>query len=167
LVAYDLHRQRRRVLTRATCAGLDLRRSVEASMTLPALMEPVRAGRERLVDGGVASATNLDVATRSSARLVIAVAPIGFDPRRPPRASYRAAYQGANAVLSRQARALRASGQKLILVRPGAKELDVMGINFLRAKDPESISRVAYDQAAHEFSTDRSQRLIGEISKEG
>jgi NTE family protein len=166
LVAYDITRRRRRLLTRATCAGLDLRQSVEASMTLPGLMTPVHAGGERLVDGGAASATNLDVAVRGSARLVIAIAPMAFDPRRPPRASFRAAYSHANAILARQSGRLRAAGQQLILIRPGARELDVMGINFLRAKDPAAIAQMAYDQAARELNTDRSRRLLAEIAQE-
>lgn len=166
LVAYDIARRRRRLLTRATCAGLDLRQSVEASMTLPGLMAPVHTGGERLVDGGVASATNLDVAVRGSARLVIAIAPMAFDPRQPPRASFRAAYTRANAMLARQSGRLRAAGQQLILIRPGARELDVMGINFLHAKDPAAIAQMAYDQAARELTTDRSRRLLAEIAQE-
>ena len=50
--------------------------AVRASTALPMVYEPVRIGDRELVDGGLISTTNLDLAVEAGARLVIVVNPL-------------------------------------------------------------------------------------------
>jgi len=50
--------------------------AVRASTALPMVYEPVRVGDRDLVDGGLTSTTNLDVAVEAGARLVVIVNPL-------------------------------------------------------------------------------------------
>jgi NTE family protein len=50
--------------------------AVRASTALPMVYEPVRVGDRELVDGGLVSTTNLDLAVEAGARLVIVVNPL-------------------------------------------------------------------------------------------
>jgi len=50
--------------------------AVRASTALPMVYEPVRVGDRELVDGGLMSTTNLDLAVEAGARLVIVVNPL-------------------------------------------------------------------------------------------
>lgn len=50
--------------------------AVRASTALPMLYEPVRVGDRELVDGGLISTTNLDLAVEAGAKLVVVVNPL-------------------------------------------------------------------------------------------
>lgn len=50
--------------------------AVRASSALPMVYEPVRVGERELVDGGLISTTNLDLAVEAGAKLVIVVNPM-------------------------------------------------------------------------------------------
>jgi len=50
--------------------------AVRASTALPMVYEPVRIGDRELVDGGLISTTNLDLAVEAGARLVVVVNPL-------------------------------------------------------------------------------------------
>jgi len=59
--------------------GLDdvpISTAVRASTALPMVYEPVRIGDRELVDGGLMSTTNLDLAVEAGARLVVVVNPL-------------------------------------------------------------------------------------------
>jgi NTE family protein len=59
--------------------GLDdvpISTAVRASTALPMVYEPVRVGDRELVDGGMISTTNLDIAVEAGARLVVIVNPL-------------------------------------------------------------------------------------------
>ncbi len=51
-------------------------RAVRASGALPMVYAPVRIGQRELVDGGIVSTTNLDIAVKAGAKLVIVVNPM-------------------------------------------------------------------------------------------
>lgn len=50
--------------------------AVRASTALPMVYEPVRVGERELVDGGLVSTTNLDLAVEAGAKLVVVVNPL-------------------------------------------------------------------------------------------
>ena len=59
--------------------GLDdvpISRAVRASTALPMVYEPVRVGDRELVDGGIVSTTNLDIAVEAGARFIVVVNPL-------------------------------------------------------------------------------------------
>ncbi len=50
--------------------------AVRASTALPMVYEPVRVGDRELIDGGIVSTTNLDIAVEAGAKLVVVVNPL-------------------------------------------------------------------------------------------
>jgi len=50
--------------------------AVRASTALPMVYEPVKVGDRELVDGGIVSTTNLDIAVEAGAKLVVVVNPL-------------------------------------------------------------------------------------------
>jgi predicted acylesterase/phospholipase RssA len=50
--------------------------AVRASTALPMVYEPVRVGDRELVDGGIVSTTNLDIAVEAGAKLIVVVNPL-------------------------------------------------------------------------------------------
>src|SRR3954451_23555911 len=50
--------------------------AVRASTALPMVYEPVKVGDRELVDGGIVSTTNVDIAVEAGAKLVVVVNPL-------------------------------------------------------------------------------------------
>src|SRR3954451_3171100 len=50
--------------------------AVRASTALPMVYEPVKVGDRELVDGGIVSTTNLDIAVEAGAKLVVVINPL-------------------------------------------------------------------------------------------
>jgi predicted acylesterase/phospholipase RssA len=76
ITATDLHTCERVVFGTDGCADVPISTAVRASTALPMVYEPVRVGDRELVDGGLISTTNLDLAVEAGARLVVIVNPL-------------------------------------------------------------------------------------------
>ena len=89
---------------------MPLERAVAASSAVPGLRAPIRIGERRYMDGAVAGQA-LDAAAGHP--IVVAILPVG------------------SAAVDRQAEALRARGDQVLLVRPDAEALAAFGPDFL------------------------------------
>ena len=73
-----------------SCSGarpapyLALPEAVRASCAIPGVYTPVHVGDTVLVDGGVWSLTNLDLALAAGCDVAVCVAPLVYDPEQPP-----------------------------------------------------------------------------------
>jgi len=76
LTATDLDSAQRVVFGRPGFDEVPISTAVRASTALPMVYEPVKLDGRELVDGGVVSTTNLDIAVEAGARLVIVVNPL-------------------------------------------------------------------------------------------
>ncbi len=76
ITATDLDTCERVVFGGAGFEDVPISTAVRASTALPMVYEPVRVGDRELVDGGLISTTNLDLAVEAGARLVIVVNPL-------------------------------------------------------------------------------------------
>ncbi len=125
LVTADFDTHRRIVLRRPERADqtATLRQAVIASCAVPGVFHPERVGRRQLVDGGMVSVTNLDLAARAHSRIVIAVAPMGYDPLEPISSRRAAARARFNWQLAREERAVRRAGGQVLLLRPTGADL--------------------------------------------
>src|SRR5262245_11909392 len=132
LCTYDIVRCRRTVLGHHQVSGLSLPRSVLASCAIPGVYRPVRDGRRVLVDGGVTSTTNLDLAVDRAPQLVIAIAPMAFDTGDVPGRVEQIARRRASVALAREARSARALGHDVVMVRPCRDEIRLHGRNLMR-----------------------------------
>ncbi|HST38214.1 MAG TPA: patatin-like phospholipase family protein, partial [Conexibacter sp.] len=76
LTATDLDTAERVVFGRAGFDDVPISTAVRASTALPMVYKPVRIGDRELVDGGIVSTTNLDIAVEAGARLLVVVNPL-------------------------------------------------------------------------------------------
>jgi NTE family protein len=86
IVATDLDSCERIIFGEPGWDDVPISRAVSASSALPVLYAPVRIGDRELIDGGIVSTTNLDVAAAHGATLIIVVNPlVPFSSERPGR----------------------------------------------------------------------------------
>jgi NTE family protein len=76
LTATDLDTCERIVFGSEGWDDVPISTAVRASTALPMVYEPVRVGDRELVDGGIVSTTNLDIAVEAGAKFVVVVNPL-------------------------------------------------------------------------------------------
>jgi NTE family protein len=109
---------------------------VAASCAIPGFFAPVRIGGVRYVDGGAWSPTNADVVAGLGLDLVLVVSPMSAQ-RAIPALSVDGAIRAACRLeLSREVVRVRRRGTPVVVVEPGAEELEAMG-GSMEAMDPE------------------------------
>lgn len=120
--------------------------AVRASTSIPGLFPPVRIGGRQYVDGGVVSATSLDLATEAGCRSILCVAPLGYrkeeadrvmDPRLWSSMLVRSLFAR---TLRREVTAARAAGVDVLVIRPWLTDLRSHGTNSMRHFDRASLA---------------------------
>jgi NTE family protein len=120
--------------------------AVLASTAIPGVFPPVRIGGEQYVDGGVVSATSLDLAVEAGCDAVLCVAPLGYRsdgplPTRDPRMWSPIVVRSLFArVLKREVLAARAKGVDVLVVRPWLSDLGEHGTNSMRYFDRQALA---------------------------
>jgi predicted acylesterase/phospholipase RssA len=143
LVATDLDTCERIVFGSDGYDDVPISTAVRASGALPMVYAPVRVGDRELIDGGIVSTTNLDIAVRAGADLVIVINPIvpfvndpsehvGGDAARPRRISdmgfSKIGYQAFKMLAHRRLHELakrwgeRYPGVDIVLIEPGLSD---------------------------------------------
>src|SRR5438309_6089558 len=79
LCTVDINTGRRVVLGREGAPEVPVATAVLASCAIPGFYQPVKVGKYTLVDGGVHSSTNLDLAGKFGCDLIIGVAPMAYE----------------------------------------------------------------------------------------
>ena len=163
-IAADLDTGRRVVLEadRPTVGpGPRLRQALQASSAIPGLYPPVRIDGVRLVDGGLRSATNLDVAAELPQRAVLVVSSIAFDPGDPPSGPGRLLRTVPNRQVLREIVRLRQAGHEVLVMRPGRTALEVAGTTLLSGRITSDVVEAAYEGATRSLETtsDLQRRL--------
>lgn len=146
LATYDLVGRRRVVLGRPGEPYVPLPSAVRASCAIPGVYAPVRAADGVLVDGGAWSLTNLDLAALGGCDTVVCVAPMSYDPARPPGGRDRVLREVATRMLVRAADRLRRQGIRVVVLAPGPAGVSVQGMNLMRSDGLERVADVAYDE---------------------
>lgn len=160
ICAVDITSGRRVVLGRPRSPKVPLATAVMASCAIPGIYQPVKVGRYTLVDGGVRSSTNLDLAATFGCDVIIGVAPMAYDTSAPPEAVNRLVRRIPSRSLSSEMSAAKAKGAEVLLVRPTASELRVHGLNSMRPDASEKIAAAAYESTARLLETDRFRSLL-------
>jgi NTE family protein len=132
IVCVDRHRGRRVVFGSPGAPYATVARAVQASCSVPWLFAPVAIGGEEYVDGGVWSATNLDVAPASRDTHVLCLNPTaGISGSH---SVVTAARRFARSAVLLEALALRRKGAIVETIAPDADSAAAMGVDFM---DPE------------------------------
>jgi NTE family protein len=117
---------------------VDVAEAVAASCAIPGFYRPVRIDERRYVDGGVCSASNLDLVAGRGLDLVICMNPLsGKDGPavRDPLGWLPALSRLANRRrLEREERKVRRFGTRVAIIEPTAEDHAAMGLNWMSAE---------------------------------
>ena len=141
-VACDYATGRRVAFGRPGAPDADLADAVAASCAIPGFYRPVDIGGRRYVDGGVRSASNLDLLAGHGLDLVICLNPTstrvaggaglgGVNPLDRVMGLNRAA---SGRRLGSEAKRVRAGGSEVVLIQPTSEDLAVIGNNMMSGK---------------------------------
>jgi NTE family protein len=137
-VACDYQSGRRTPFGRIDMPRVDVAAAVAASCAIPGFYRPVRIGRRRYVDGGVCSASNLDLVAGRGLDLVICMNPLSGDDRPAaldplgwlPWLSRRANRRR----LEGEERKVRGFGTRVVIIEPTPEDHHAMGLNWMSAE---------------------------------
>lgn len=160
LTTVDINSGRRIVLGRPGAPEVTLAQAVLASCAIPGFYPPVKVGKYTLVDGGVHSSTNLDLAAKFGCDLIIGVAPMAYEPVDAPDPVRQLVRLIPTRQLSRETAFARGTGAEVLLIRPTASELAIHGANLMRPDAGEEIAKAAYESAARLLETDRFREVL-------
>lgn len=146
-VAVDYHDGNRVAFGQDQAPGASLPDAVAASCAIPGFYRPVRIDGRRYVDGGVRSASNLDILRDEKLDLVIALYPLSSRESPAPRALTDRLALGARTAIGRrlgsEARGLRDAGTEVMLIQPTAADLAVMGPNPMNGRRRRAVMSTA------------------------
>jgi len=163
-VACDYSTGRRVPFGRSDSPPADLADAVAASCAIPAFYRPVRIGGREYVDGGVRSASNLDLLAGLDLDLVICMNPTST--REPPAGAgvldrvAQAARQASGRRLGHEAKRVRAGGAEVLLLQPVAEDLAVMGRNLMSAARRNDVIETAHRTVAQQLRSGEARKLV-------
>jgi NTE family protein len=138
--------------------------AVAASCAIPGYFTPVRIDGREYMDGGAHSPTNLDLLAGQRLDVALVISPMSFAGSPSVRLDVgpRLLFRG---MLAREAFAVRRRGTPVLTVQPGARELEVMGLNAMSPSRWSDVVQVAADatrqQLARRESVTALRRLLG------
>ena len=164
LVTVDVRTGRRVVLGTKDPVRTDLHTAVKASCAIPAFFLPQRVDGRTLVDGGVHSTSNLDLAIGFGADVAIAVVPMAFDTSPRPSVVHQLVRLHGQRRLDRELAETKSAGTSVLLLRPSAEDLDAFGgLNMMRREGNERVAQVAYDSGARQLSTPYARAVLDQL----
>jgi NTE family protein len=167
VVACDYTTGRRVVFGRPDAPQCDLADAVAASCSIPGIYHPVTIGGRRYVDGGIRSASNLDLLRNEGLDLVVCLNPTStLHPIRAinPRDAFNIAFQRASGRrLGSEAKKLRASGTDVVLIQPLGDDLETMGPNLMSRGRRNQVIEVARRTVAAQLHEPRNRALLSEL----
>jgi NTE family protein len=164
LCAIDINTGRRVVLGRPGSPAASLPEAVLASAAIPGVYRPVRIGDRTLVDGGVWSSSNLDLAGKAGLSLAIGVVPMAFDTADPPPALVQLTRRIPARALADEVVRTRACGTEVLLIRPSRAEVMLHGIDLMRPTGLARVAQAAYESAARSLESERFRAALGDIA---
>ena len=146
ICAVDLYTGERVAFGHPAAPEATLPEAVLASTSIPGVFPPVRIGDHQYVDGGVSSATSLDLATDNGCELILCIAPLGYrndglvsarDPKMWSAMFVRSLFARS---LRREVNSARERGSQVLVIRPWVSNLKMHGTNSMRAFDRAALT---------------------------
>ncbi|HEX2239732.1 MAG TPA: patatin-like phospholipase family protein [Actinomycetota bacterium] len=170
ICAADLYTGQRVVFGRDGAPEAPLPDAVLASTAIPGMFRPVRIGDRHYVDGGIVSATSLDLAVEEGCDHILCIAPLGFrsegelivrEPRIWPAMFARGLFAR---TLAREVRDARNRGVEVTVFRPWLKELRAQGANTMRRFDRAAVTDAACEGALQVLEENADDPVIQAFS---
>lgn len=155
ILACDYATGRRVVLGREGGPPADLFDAVAASCAVPGFFTPVKIGGREYVDGGMHSTSNLDVLCDEDLDLVICLNPTSS--LHPPHAwnpveRVAAALRNMSGRrLGSEARDLRATGTRVVLIQPVTEDHRAMGPNLMSTRNRNPVIETAIETVSRQL----------------
>lgn len=149
ICAVDLYSGERIAFGHPAAPEASLPEAVLASTSIPGIFPPVRIDGRQYVDGGVSSATSLDLATDNGCELILCIAPLGYrndglvsarDPKMWSAMFVRSLFARS---LRREVNSARKRGSHVLVVRPWVSNLKLHGTNSMRTFDRAALTENA------------------------
>ncbi len=152
IAAVDYDTGQRVLFGRPGAPPASLTDAVVASCSIPGWYCPAVIGGRRYVDGGVRSATSLDVLAGTDVQEVYVLAPLASTradhPLQPHLRIERQIRQLLTRALLGQARALGAAGKRVTVLTPGPEDLAAMGINLMDPRRRQAVLETSFRTSA-------------------
>jgi NTE family protein len=169
IMACDYETGRRVAFGRADAPPAELADAVAASCAIPGFYHPVTINRRLYVDGGVVSASNLDVLLDAKLDLVICLNPTSSLYRRrfswPHERVAGAIRTASGRRLGREARMLRAAGTEVILIQPTAADLAMMGTNMMSRRRRHRVIELAVQTVSEQLREHPMRHLLRRLPR--
>jgi NTE family protein len=140
--------------------------AVAASCAIPGVYRPVEIGGRRYVDGGVCSASSMDLLAGRGLDLVICLNPLSGPPGSPadPRDWLGAMSRGANRRrLAHEARKVRRLGTEVVTIEPTTDDLAAMGRNLMSAKRRQRVIEIAERTVLEQLRRPELRDLLADL----
>jgi NTE family protein len=178
-VTCDYGNGRRVPFGRLDAPNAQLADAVAASCAIPAFYRPVKIGRRRYIDGGVCSASNLDLVAGRGLDLVICLNPLSsgteLEERRgggplqalaplDPRDWLGALSRQANGRrLAHEAEKVRRFGTEVLVIEPTAADLSAMGHNLMSGARRRQVIETALETTYEQLGQPRARELLSDL----
>jgi NTE family protein len=177
-VACDYHNGRRIPFGRLDAPNVQIADAVAASCAIPGFYRPVKAGRRRYIDGGVCSASNLDLVAGRGLDLVICLNPLSsgtelasaegngrgplgyFDPRDWLGALSR---QANGRRLAHEAAKVRRFGAEVLVIEPTALDHKAMGRNLMSSARRHEVIETAIETVRERLKRPEATKLLRDL----
>src|SRR3954453_1608528 len=147
IVACDYARGHRVAFGRDDAPDAELADAVAASCAIPGFYHPVTIAGRRYVDGGLWSTSNLDILRNEQLDLVVCLnptsslhPPFAWNPAERIAAGMR---RLSGRRLGSEARKLRATGTKVVLIQPTSEDHAAMGPNLMSTRNRNPVIQTA------------------------
>jgi NTE family protein len=177
-VACDYESGRRIPFGRLGSPRAHIADAVAASCAIPGFYRPVKIGRRRYVDGGVCSASSLDLVAGRGVDLVICLNPLTSSSE--GEGGYRGGITGvatgavngaldlipsitrraARGRLEREERKVRRFGTEVVIIEPTAEDHAVMGHNWMSAERRQDVIETAEATVAEQLRSPEVRQLL-------
>ncbi|MCA1703997.1 MAG: patatin-like phospholipase family protein [Actinobacteria bacterium] len=132
--------------------------AVLASTAIPGIFPPVKIGQRQYVDGGIVSATSLDLAVAAGCEAIVCIAPLGYrnegglvEPKLWGPMLVRSLFAR---TLKREVVEARKRGVSVLVIRPWASDLAELGTNSMRNFDRAAIVELSRQSATRLIERD-------------
>ena len=181
VVACDYSSGRRTVFGRLDSPNAEIADAVAASCAIPAFYRPVKIGDRRYVDGGVCSASSMDLVAGRGLDLVICLnplssgtelagdhgahtGPLGRLGPLDPRGWLGALSREANTRrLAHEAAKVRRFGTEVLLLEPTAADREAMGPNLMSAARRQQVTETATRTVREQLRRPEARALLEQL----
>jgi NTE family protein len=163
-VTADYATGKRHVWGREDAEPAPVGRAVAASCAIPSFYHPVKINGKRYIDGGVCSASNLDLMKDRGLDLVVCLNPMSslaqITPRSPGDRFAALMRKQAGRRLGAEAKKLREAGTEVLILQPTADDLAIMGPNLMARDRREQVIDRAVRTTARQLRRRRGREGV-------